>query len=237
MRALVIIPTYNEAENIESILFATLEQNQSLEVLIIDDNSPDGTGEIVQSLLKENPRLHLIRRAGKLGLGSAYLEGFKFALDNNYDYVLEMDGDFSHDPNSIPAMLEEIRNNDIVIGSRYIYGISVVYWPFKRLLLSYLASLYVRYITGMPIKDPTAGFICYRREVLLGLDLDRIMSDGYSFQIEIKYRAWLRKFRMKEIPIIFIDRVTGQSKMSKKIVYEAVGMVWKLKLYAIAGRL
>jgi dolichol-phosphate mannosyltransferase len=237
MKALVIIPTFNEAENIEVIIDRVLQEDESLHVLVIDDNSPDGTGELVTVLQEKLSRLHVIRRSGKLGLGSAYLEGFKYALKNGYDFIIEMDGDFSHNPDDLPVMLKEIQEQDIVVGSRYVLGVSVVYWPFKRLILSYLASLYVRKITGMKIKDPTAGFICYRRKVLEDIDLDKVMSDGYSFQIEIKYRAWLKRFRIKEIPIIFTDRMIGHSKMSRKIVYEAVWMVWKLKFLAIIGKL
>jgi len=237
MKALVIIPTFNEAENIEVIIDRVLQEDESLHVLVIDDNSPDGTGELVTVLQEKLSRLHVIRRSGKLGLGSAYLEGFMYALKNGYDFIIEMDGDFSHNPDDLPVMLKEIQEQDIVVGSRYVLGVSVVYWPFKRLILSYLASLYVRKITGMKIKDPTAGFICYRRKVLEDIDLDKVMSDGYSFQIEIKYRAWLKRFRIKEIPIIFTDRMIGHSKMSRKIVYEAVWMVWKLKFLAIIGKL
>ncbi len=235
MKALVIIPTYNEAENIVKLINEVLAVNEIIDILVIDDNSPDKTGDLVENL--NNIRVNLIRREKKMGLGSAYIRGFKYALEHHYDYIMEMDADFSHNPEKLKLMLEEIKENDLVIGSRYIYGVSVVYWPFRRLLLSYLASLYVRFITGMPIKDPTAGFICYRREVLASINLDRVMSDGYSFQVEIKYRAWLKKFRIKEVPIIFIDRIVGHSKMSRKIVYEAVWMIWKLRLLALLKKL
>lgn len=237
MKALVITPTYNEAENIRPLINEVLMKDDSLELLIIDDNSPDGTGDIVEELKESQPRLHLIRREAKLGLGSAYITGFKYALENNYDYVFEMDGDFSHDPAILPVMLKEIREHDVIIGSRYVPGGAVLNWPIRRLLLSYMASQYVRVITGMPFKDATSGFKCYRREVLEALDLDRIMSDGYAFQVEVKYRLWLKNFRIKEIPIIFNDRVSGHSKMSKKIVYEAIWMIWKLRFLALIKKL
>lgn len=237
MKALVIIPTYNEAENISRIIEKVLSQDERIEMLIIDDNSPDNTGDIVEKITAGNPKVKLMRRAGKLGLGSAYIEGFKYALKNSYDYIIEMDGDFSHNPDNLPDMLKSIEENDVVIGSRYIMGVCVVHWPFGRLLLSYFASLYVRVITGMTVKDPTSGFICYRKKALEAIDLGSIMSDGYSFQVEMKYRLWVKKFRIKEIPIIFIDRVHGMSKMSKKIVYEAVWMVWKLKFKAMFKKL
>jgi dolichol-phosphate mannosyltransferase len=237
MKALVIIPTYNEAENIESIIAAVLQQNEILNVLIVDDNSPDGTGDIVKNLQQENKRLHLIERRGKLGLGSAYVEGFKYALNEDYDYIFEMDADFSHDPAELNNMLTEIKQNDLVIGSRYIKGVNVVNWPLQRLMLSYFAALYVRFITGMNIKDPTSGFKCFRKEVLEEIDLDCILSDGYSFQIEMHYRTWNKNFIIKEIPIVFTDRRSGKSKMSKKIVREAILMVWKLKFLKLKGKI
>ncbi len=237
MKALVIVPTYNEAENIRRLIEEVLQKNESLEMLIIDDNSPDGTGGIVEDLMNTNKRLHLLRREAKLGLGSAYITGFKYALQKDYDYIFEMDGDFSHDPNVLPVMLEEIEGNDLVIGSRYVPGGTVINWPIRRLLLSYLASRYVKLVTGLPIKDATSGFKCYRKEVLKSLNLDKIMSDGYAFQVEIKYRIWLKKYRIKEIPIIFNDRVSGHSKMSRRIVYEAIWMVWRLRFLAIIGKI
>ncbi len=237
MRWLVIIPTYNEKANIEPIIKEVLIQNEILDILIVDDNSPDKTFEIVEQLQQNNDRIKLLKRAGKLGLGSAYVEGFKYALEHSYEGIIQMDADFSHDPKVIPEMLEEIKDYDYIIGSRYISGINVVNWPLPRLLLSYFAAMYVRVITGMPIKDPTGGFKCIRSSVLRKLHLNKIMSDGYSFQIEINYRTWLRKFKMKEISITFTDRRSGQSKMSKKIVHEAITMVWKLKLYAILKKL
>ena len=237
MKALVIIPTYNEAENAAAIIAEVLKQDKNLDVLIVDDNSPDKTGQIVTDLKKKNKRIHLLERESKQGLGSAYVAGFKYAIENKYDYIFEMDADFSHDPIVLSQMLIEIKNNDLVIGSRYINGINVVNWPLHRLMLSWFASKYVRVITGMLINDPTGGFKCFRREVLESIDLDSILSDGYSFQVEMNFRIWLRKFRIKEIPIVFTDRRSGQSKMSKKIVREAIWMVWKLKFLALRKKL
>ena len=237
MKALIIIPTYNEAENTSAIIKDVLKQDKNLEVLIVDDNSPDGTGRIVTDLMNRNKRVHLLEREGKMGLGSAYVAGFKYAIEKKYDFVFEMDADFSHDPAELPNMLTAIEDNDLVIGSRYINGINVVNWPLHRLMLSWFASKYVRIITSMPINDPTGGFKCFRREVLESIDLDSILSDGYSFQIEMNLRTWLRKFRIKEIPIVFTDRRSGQSKMSKKIVREAIWMVWKLKFMALRKKL
>jgi dolichol-phosphate mannosyltransferase len=233
MKALVITPTYNEKENIERLVGAVLRQSDSIELLIIDDNSPDGTGAIVERLMQGEPRLNIIKRAGKMGLGSAYVAGFKYALGKDYDFILEMDADFSHNPDDIPRLLEAAQENDLVIGSRYCSGINIINWPIERLLISYFASKYVRLITGMPIKDPTGGFKCFRRKVLEAIDLDNIHSEGYSFQIEMNYKAWLRQFRLKEISIVFTERVDGHSKMSKKIVYEAAWMVWKLRIMAL----
>lgn len=230
MESLVIIPTYNERENIAEMMAAILKQGSGIELLIIDDNSPDGTGAIVDSLAAVNPRVHVLHRPGKLGLGSAYITGFKWALANtDAKYVFEMDADFSHDPQAIPQFLEAIKTNDFVIGSRYIRGISVVNWPLERLVLSYAANKYTHYVTGLPIKDATGGFKCFRREVLEALPLDRIKSDGYSFQIEVNFICWKKGFRFAEIPILFVDRRVGISKMSKKIVREAAFMVWRLR--------
>lgn len=236
-KSLVIIPTFNELENIRRIIPAVLQQNESIDVLIVDDNSPDKTGDYVEQLSKENPRIKLIRREKKLGLGTAYIVGFKYAVANNYDYVFEMDADFSHDPNEINNFLEAIKNADVVLGSRYINGVRVLNWPMRRLLLSYFASVYTRIITGLPIKDATGGFKCFRIDVLKAIDLDSIKSNGYSFQIEMTFKAYKKGFRIKEIPIVFLDRVKGKSKMSKKIVLEAIFMVWKLRLRSIIGRL
>jgi len=237
VKSLVIIPTYNEIDNIKKIIEQVLPQHDSIEILIVDDNSPDGTGKIVLEIMKETDRVHLIERSGKLGLGSAYVEGFKYAINNKYDYVIEMDADFSHNPNDLPRLIEAIQGNDLVIGSRYVDGVNVVNWPMSRLLLSYFASFYVKIITGMRIDDPTGGFKCFRRSVLEQIDLDTIMSDGYSFQVEMNYRVYTKGLRVKEIPIIFYERTDGQSKMSKQIVWEAIGMVWRLRFMAIMGRL
>ncbi len=237
MKALVIIPTYNEADNIALIMAEVLKQDPILEILVVDDNSPDKTAEIVETIMKDNDRVHLLKREGKLGLGTAYVAGFKYALSRDYDYIFEMDADFSHDPEMLVDMLKAIESNDLVIGSRYIEGINVVNWPLRRLLLSYLAAQYVRFITLMPVHDPTGGFKCFRKEVLQSIDLDQILSDGYSFQIEMNYRTWLKKFRVKEIPIVFTDRRSGESKMSKRIIREAIGMVWKLRWYHITKKI
>lgn len=237
MKALVVIPTYNEKEGIEAIIRAVLDQKLGVDILIVDDSSPDGTSDIVRSLQTSAPNLHLLQRSGKLGLGTAYVAGFKFAIDNGYDAVFEMDADFSHDPLVLPQFLEKIRDHDFVLGSRYINGISVVNWPLSRLMLSYFASYYTRIITGMPIKDPTGGFKCFRTSVLKQIDLDKVKSNGYSFQIEMNFKAWKKKFKYIEIPIIFVDRRAGHSKMSKAIIREAVWMVWKLRFKSLFGQL
>lgn len=236
-KILVIIPTFNELENVKKIIPSVLEQNEQIDVLIIDDNSPDKTGDYVEELSKQNQRVKLIRREKKLGLGTAYIAGFKYALQNNYDFVFEMDADFSHDPKEINNFLNAIKDADVVLGSRYINGVRVLNWPMRRLLLSYFASVYTRIITGLPVKDATGGFKCFRIDVLRSINLDRIKSNGYSFQIEMTFKAYKKGFRIKEIPIVFMDRVKGKSKMSKKIVREAVFMVWKLRLRSIIGRL
>jgi len=236
-KALVIIPTYNEAENIEKLIEEVLKQSSILEMLIVDDNSPDGTAAIVQRIQQTNPKVYLLQRPRKMGLGTAYVAGFKFALDRGYDFAFEMDADFSHNPEKLPVMLNAMKECDLVIGSRYISGVNVVNWPLKRLLLSYFANIYTRVITGMPVHDATAGFKCYRRAVLETMNLDAIISNGYAFQIETNFRAWKKGFTLKEIPITFVDRRVGVSKMSKGIVYEAAFMVWKLKLLSIFNRL
>lgn len=233
MQALVIIPTYNELDNISKLLDVVLAQDEALEVLIIDDNSPDGTAAVVAAKMADQPRIHLIRRPGKMGLGSAYVTGFRYALERGYDYILEMDADFSHNPADLTRLMSEARQQDLVIGSRYVSGVNIVNWPFRRLLISYFASKYVRVITGMPVKDPTAGFKCFHRRVLESIDLNTILSDGYAFQIEMHFRAWVKGFRIKEIPIIFTERINGVSKMSQHIVWEAAWMVWRLQLMKI----
>jgi dolichol-phosphate mannosyltransferase len=219
------------------ILDAILKQGLGLDVLIVDDNSPDGTAQRVKARSAGDPRIQLIERPGKMGLGTAYVAGFKHAIANGYEIVFEMDADFSHDPAELPRLLEKIQDYDFVLGSRYINGVSVVNWPLRRLLLSYFASFYTRCVTGMPIHDPTGGFKCFRIEVLKAIDLDRIRSGGYSFQIEMNFKAWKKGFRYVEIPIIFVDRRVGSSKMSRAIVREAVFMVWKLRLQSIFGGL
>jgi dolichol-phosphate mannosyltransferase len=238
MKSLIIIPTYNEKDNIAAIIDVTLKQDEQIEILIVDDNSPDKTAQIVKSLMQDNHRIHLIEREGKLGLGSAYLQGFAWALERDYQNIFEMDADFSHNPARLPEMIEILTDHDAVIGSRYIGGtVNVIHWTMKRLLLSYLASRYVKLITGMTIDDPTSGFVGYRREILQQIMDKKIYSDGYSFQIEMKYRIWVRKGKMKEIPIVFTERKSGISKMSKKIVYEAIYMVWKLRFMQIVKKL
>jgi len=227
-RALVIIPTYNEKENIRPIVELVLSQASDLEILVVDDNSPDGTAAIVTEMAQANPRVHLLSRAGKLGLGTAYIAGFQWGLSRDYAYLIEMDADFSHDPREIPNMLKAIQQADLVLGSRYIDGIRVVNWPLSRLVLSKGASYYVRIITGLPIHDPTGGFKCFRRKVLETIKLDEVRSNGYAFQIEMTHKAWMMGFRVREIPITFADRYAGQSKMSGHIVREALWMVWSL---------
>ncbi len=237
MRGLVTIPTYNERENIGHLLDIIFEQNPTLDVLIVDDNSPDQTAAYIKERQHNDSRLRLIERPGKMGLGTAYVAGFKYAIREGYDFVFEMDADFSHDPHDLPRLMEKIVDYDFVIGSRYVDGISVVNWPLRRLMLSYFAAWYTRVITGMPIRDPTAGFKCWRIEVLKAIDLDLVKSGGYSFQIEMNFKAWKRGFRYCEIPIIFVERRVGTSKMSKHIVYEAVFMVWKLRLRSLLGKI
>ena len=237
MKTLVIIPTYNEIENIEHILEQVLAKSETIEVLVIDDNSPDGTALRVKFMQSSEPRIHLLERPGKMGLGSAYVTGFKYALEQGYDYIMEMDADFSHNPNDIPRFLETVKKYDVVIGSRYCDGVNIIHWPIKRLLISYFASKYVRTITRMPVKDPTSGFKCFRRKVLESIDLDKILSDGYAFQIEMNFKAWVKGFRIKEIPIVFTERLNGVSKMSRKIVWEAAWMVWRLEIMKLLSRL
>ena len=235
MKILVVTPTYNESENIEKFIADVLRQNQSIDVLVVDDNSPDGTADIVRRIQATNQRVHLLSRPRKMGLGTAYVEGFRFAIERKYDYVFEMDADFSHNPDEIPNFLSKMETYDLVVGSRYINGVRVVNWPLKRLVLSYAANVYTRVVTMIPIKDATSGFKCFRREVLEAINLDMIHSNGYAFQIEMDFKAWKKGFRVIEHPITFVDRRSGHSKMSKGIVYEAVFMVWKLKFQSIIG--
>ena len=237
-RALVIVPTYNERFNIARLIPAILAQDPSLEVLVVDDGSPDGTGAIVDGIAANNARVHVIHRATKLGLGTAYIAGFRWALERKYDLVFEMDADFSHNPERLPEFLEAIRESDVVLGSRYQNGhVNVVNWPMSRLFLSYAANIYARFVTGLPIFDTTGGFKCFRRNVLESIDLNSVKSNGYAFQIEMSYRAWKRGFQLFEIPIIFVDRTEGVSKMSKKIVREAIWMVWRLRWWSLTGRI
>ncbi len=237
-RALVVIPTYNEAGNVPSIVPQVLAQDARLEVLVVDDNSPDGTGQLAAAIAAQEPRVHVIHREGKLGLGTAYLTGFTWALERGYDYVFEMDADFSHDPAHLKQFLKAIEEADLVLGSRYLGGrVTVVNWPMPRLLLSYCANVYARWITGLHIWDLTGGFKCFRRHVLEGMDLARVRSNGYAFQIEMSVRAWRKGFTLKEIPIVFVDRTEGQSKMNKAIVREAVWMVPRLRLMTWFGRI
>jgi dolichol-phosphate mannosyltransferase len=237
-RALVIVPTYNERENILRLIDGVLAQDERLEVLVVDDGSPDGTGTLVTDRAAIEPRVHLLSRPRKLGLGTAYLAGFRWALDRGYDYVFEMDADFSHDPNHLPQFLKTIETCDLVLGSRYRHGkVTVVNWPIGRLMLSYFANVYARFVTGLPLFDATGGFKCFRRRVLEAIDLNDVRSNGYAFQIEMSFRAWRRGFDIVEIPIVFHDRTEGESKMSGNIVREAVLMVWRLRWWAIRGRL
>ena len=237
-RALVIVPTYNERFNIARLIPAILEQHRSLEVLVVDDASPDGTGAIVDGIVATDSRVHVIHRAGKMGLGTAYITGFRWALERKYDLVFEMDADFSHNPERLPEFLEAIREADLVLGSRYQNGhVNVVNWPMSRLFLSYAANIYARAVTGLPIFDTTGGFKCFRRNVLESIDLTSVKSNGYAFQIEMSFRAWKRGFRLIEIPIVFVDRTEGESKMSKRIVREAVWMVWRLRWWGLTGRI
>jgi dolichol-phosphate mannosyltransferase len=234
MEALVVIPTYDESENIENLINGILDLNAGLNVLVVDDNSPDGTADIVSRMSTEKKGIHLLRRQDKLGLGSAYIAGFKWALANtDAKYIFEMDADFSHDPVALPQFLEKIQDADLVLGSRYLNGITVVNWPLSRLFLSVGANIYTRVVTGMPFRDATGGFKCFRREVLESLPLDSIKSDGYSFQIEVNYLVWKKGFKIREMPIVFVDRRTGTSKMSKRIIWEAVFLVWKLRAESI----
>jgi dolichol-phosphate mannosyltransferase len=235
MKTLVISPTYNERKNIQLLVEKVLDPNPEFHLLIVDDNSPDGTGEIVKNLQKSYSNLYLEVRPGKAGLGTAYLFGFKWALERDYDAIVQMDADLSHDPNDVPRLVAELTDNDLVIGSRYIDGVSVVNWPIRRLILSYGANMYSRTITGMPINDGTGGFKAWRVSLMEKIELNKVRSQGYSFQIEMNFRAWLKGARIKEEPIIFHDRTIGESKMSKTIMYEAIWMVWRLRIWKIFG--
>lgn len=237
MKTLVIIPTYNELDNVRKLIPDILVMHPDFNILIVDDGSPDGTGKFVNELSQKDSRIKLLERGKKQGLGTAYVAGFRYMLSNGYDLAIQMDADYSHDPKELQKFLESAENNDLVIGSRYITGVNVVNWPLRRLLLSYFANIYSRTITGIPIKDCTGGFKCFKRAVLESINLNKITSNGYSFQIEMNYKAWKNGFKLIEIPIIFVDRIFGHSKMSKSIVYEAVFMVWKLRFKSIFGKL
>jgi dolichol-phosphate mannosyltransferase len=235
-QALVIVPTYNERENIARLIEAVLAQDERLDVLVVDDGSPDGTGAIVRNLSEETGRVHLLSRERKLGLGTAYIAGFQWALERPYEYIFEMDADFSHDPSHLAQFLGAIEDADLVLGSRYRNGkVTVVNWPIRRLLLSYFANVYARVVTGLPVWDATVGFKCFHRKVLEAIDLTHVRSNGYAFQIEMSFRAWRKHFKIVEIPIVFVDRTEGQSKMSRSIVREAIWMVWRLRLWALKG--
>ena len=237
-RALVIVPTYNERENILKLIDAVLAQSDQIDILVVDDGSPDGTGQIVDERVATDPRVHVIHREKKLGLGTAYLAGFRWALERPFEFIFEMDADFSHDPGHLPQFLESATNADLVLGSRYREGrVTVVNWPIARLMLSYFANVYARFATGLQVYDATGGFKCFRRKVLESIDLTEVKSNGYAFQIEMSFRAWKLGFRIVEIPIVFVDRTEGTSKMSKRIIREAVWMVWRLRWWSITGRL
>lgn len=236
-KSIVIIPTYDELNNIKNLIPDILNIRPEFHILVIDDNSPDGTGEYVEELSKRDDRIKVIRREGKLGLGTAYVRGFCYMLDNGYDFAFQMDADYSHDPKELNNFVKYAEEYDLVIGSRYIQGVNVINWPMSRLLLSYFANKYTSVVTGMPIKDSTGGFKCFNRRVLESIDFDDVNSNGYSFQIEMNFKVWKRGFKIKEIPIIFVDRVEGNSKMSKNIVWEAIFMVWNLRLASIFGKI
>jgi dolichol-phosphate mannosyltransferase len=237
-RFLVIVPTYNESQNLPRIVPRILAQDGRLEILVVDDNSPDGTGRLASDLAGLNPRVHVLHRTQKEGLGRAYLAGFGWGLSNGFDLLFEMDADFSHDPKFLLDLIKTVEEGaDIALGSRYKTGVNVINWPMSRLLLSYGANLYAKWITGLPLTDATGGFKCFRRKVLEALPLDRIRSNGYAFQIEMSFRAWRKGFRLVEVPIVFVDRTDGHSKMNRGIVWEGVWMVWWLRLARLFGKL
>jgi dolichol-phosphate mannosyltransferase len=234
-RILVVIPTYNEAENIVRLIPVVKRQGPGIEVLVVDDASPDGTGTIVSAIADHDPTVHILRREGKLGLGTAYVAGFRYAIEHGYDLIFEMDADFSHDPADMAKFIDKAASADLVIGSRYLGGVRVLNWPIRRLMLSYCANVYTRIMTGLPLTDATGGFKCYRRAVLEAIDLSGIRSNGYAFQIEMSFKAWKKGFQLQEIPIIFLDRRAGSSKMSRSIVYEAFFMLLKLRFAGLFG--
>lgn len=235
-RFLVIVPTYNERENLPEIVPAILAEDDRIDVLVVDDDSPDGTGEIADRLSRDDDRVHALHRTGKRGLGPAYIEGFQWGLERDYDYFLEMDADFSHDPEHLPDFLEAASENRVVVGSRYTEGrVTVMNWPIRRLLLSYFGTVYARIATGLPVTDSTSGFKCFPRAALRDIDLDAVESNGYAFQIEMSFRAWKAGYEIHELPIVFVERESGESKMSKSIVFEAIWKVWKLRLMDLLG--
>ena len=236
-RALVVVPTYNECENLPQIVPAILSQDDRLDILVVDDGSPDGTGRIADEFAAQESRVHVLHRSVKQGLGRAYLAGFAWALERDYPFVFEMDADFSHDPKNLTRFLDAMDDADVAVGSRYASGVNVINWPMSRLLLSWFANKYAHWITRLPLTDATGGFKCFRRQVLEAIPFDKVRSNGYAFQIEMSYRAWRRGFRLKELPIIFTDRVEGRSKMNRKIVVEAIWMVWWLRVQGLLGRL
>jgi len=237
-RYLVIVPTYNEIENLPRKVPLILDQDERIEILVVDDASPDGTGRLADEMAAENIRVKVLHREGKQGLGKAYLDGFAWGLEKGYELLFEMDADISHPPDALPSIIYAAQTHDVVVGSRYVDGrVTVSNWPMSRLLVSYFGSLYARTITRMPIRDATGGFNCWHRRVLEAVELDRVRSNGYAFQIELKYRAWRKGFSLKEVPILFTERDEGDSKMSKKIVREAVWRVWWLKIRDIFGKL
>lgn len=231
-----MVPTYNELMNLPHVVPAILSQDPRLHILVVDDNSPDGTGALANRLSEIEPRVHVLHRTNKEGLGKAYIAGFRWALERDYEVIFEMDADFSHDPDRIGDFLRAIQEADLVLGSRYVKGVNVINWPISRLLLSLGANLYARIVTGLPLTDSTGGFKAFRRQVLEAIDLDKVRSNGYAFQIEMSFIAWKKGFRLKEIPIVFTDRMEGQSKMNKRIVREAIWMVWWLRIRAIFRR-
>ena len=235
MKTLVITPTYNERKNIKNFIEKIFNAGAELHLLVIDDNSPDKTSDLVNDLKTSYPNIFLIKRPKKLGLGTAYIEGFKWAISKNYDYAIQMDADLSHDPMDIPKLIHNLKRYDLVIGSRYVQGVSVVNWPIRRLLLSYGANLYSKIITGMPIKDSTGGYKAWRIELLKKINFNKVKSQGYSFQIEMNFRAWRLDANIIEDSIIFVDRTIGESKMSKSIMYEAIWMVWRLRIWKTFG--
>ena len=235
MKTLIVTPTYNERKNILELVSTLFELNPDFHILVVDDSSPDGTAEIVEELHADCANMHLLSRNEKTGLGSAYIAGFNYALERDYEAVVQMDADMSHDPKDVPLLIEAIENADLAIGSRYLSGINVVNWPLQRLIISYGANIYTRLVTRLPVRDATGGFKCWRREALEAINLDGVRSQGYSFQIEMTYRAWLKGFRITEIPIIFVDRTVGESKMTRSIMLEAAVMIPRLRIWKLLG--